>query len=213
MIELQNVVPRPLQSLGIRPDSTVFNTRCQFQAGKDHLILAPSGKGKSTLLHILYGLRKDWDGDVLWDGRSIRNWSSAEWTTVRSGRCTMVYQDLRLFPEQSAFDNIRINRDLAPHWDDHQIEEHAQTLGIDHLLGAKAGTLSYGQRQRVAILRALSQTFNWLFLDEPFSHLDAENTELALQLIRATVREQEAALLLVSLGEDYGLQDAERFIL
>ncbi len=213
MIELQQVIPHPLKSLGIRADSTVLATHCQFQKGKEHLILAPSGKGKSTLLHILYGLRKDWDGDVLWDGDSIRSWSTEEWTSLRREQCSMVYQDLRLFQEQTAFDNIRINRDLAPRWDDDQIRAHAHTLGVDHLLETEAGKLSYGQRQRIAILRALSQRFSWLFLDEPFSHLDADNTQMAMQLIRETAQEQAAAILLVSLGEDYGLTEASEYIL
>ena len=213
MIELQQLIPHPLKSLGIRADSTVLGTHCQFQQGKEHLILAPSGKGKSTLLHILYGLRTDWDGEVLWDGHSIRSWSKAEWTSLRRKNCSIVYQDLRLFPGRTAFDNIRINRDLAPYWDDDQIRTHAHTLGVGHLLETEADKLSYGQRQRMAILRALSQTFSWLFLDEPFSHLDAENTQLALQLIRKTAQEQEAAILLVSLGEDYGLTEALEYIL
>lgn len=213
MIELKNLVPSPLASLGIRADSTVFNTDCSFHSGQEHLIVAPSGKGKSTLLHILYGLRQDYTGEVFWQNASIRTFDQDRWTLLRQEQLSIVYQDLRLFPEQTALDNIRINRDLAPFWDDEEIRQHAALLEVDTLLEKEAATLSYGQRQRIAILRALSQRFSCLLLDEPFSHLDEANTDRALKLIRLVCQKQSAAMLLVSLGEDHGLTEAHKYTL
>ena len=77
-------------------------------------------------------------------------------------------------------------------------------MGIDHLLQQSCATLSYGQRQRVAIIRALCQPFDFLLLDEPFSHLDEANTEAAFQLIEQVCAEQKAGFILVSLGEKFG---------
>ena len=82
----------------------------------------------------------------------------------------------------------------------------AQNLGIENLLEKKCGELSYGQRQRVAIIRALSQPFEYLLLDEPFSHLDDENTQKACTLIETALAKNNAGLILVSLGEKYFLK-------
>ena len=71
-------------------------------------------------------------------------------------------------------------------------------------LTQKAETLSYGQRQRIAIVRALAQPFRYLMLDEPFSHLDLDNARLARELIDEQVGAQGATLVVASLGEDYG---------
>ena len=89
----------------------------------------------------------------------------------------------------------------------------AKNLGVSDLLDKACHTLSYGQRQRIAIIRALCQPFDFLLLDEPFSHLDEANTMKACQLIDEVVREQKASLILVSLGERFHFQYDEEYIL
>ncbi|MEM1119294.1 MAG: ATP-binding cassette domain-containing protein, partial [Bacteroidota bacterium] len=94
-----------------------------------------------------------------------------------------------------------------------EIKAMAAQLGVDHLLQQNCGTLSYGQRQRIAIIRALCQPFDFLFLDEPFSHLDALNTEAAFRLIQTVCTEQQTGFVLVSLGEQFGGQYDKELIL
>ena len=77
-------------------------------------------------------------------------------------------------------------------------------LGIENKWGQKCGLLSMGQQQRVAIIRALAQPYEWLILDEPFSHLDEENTRLCLRLINERTTEQGAGFVLTSLGDNHG---------
>jgi putative ABC transport system ATP-binding protein len=77
-------------------------------------------------------------------------------------------------------------------------------LGIEKHLNRNCSTLSYGERQRVAIVRALSQKPGVILMDEPFSHLDRKNTETALELILEKSAIAKSALIITSLGTDYG---------
>ena len=76
---------------------------------------------------------------------------------------------------------------------------------IDHIKGQSIQTLSQGQKQRVAIVRALIQPFDIIVLDEPFSHLDKENIKIAVSIITQRCTEEKAGLLLASLGDDYAI--------
>jgi putative ABC transport system ATP-binding protein len=83
-----------------------------------------------------------------------------------------------------------------------QDKEWLSLLGLDGKWNQKAETLSYGERQRVAIVRSLLQPFKWLLLDEPFSHLDNENTQKAATLIWNRVQELNAGMMVVDLEDN-----------
>lgn len=212
-IHLQNVRPEPLQSQGIAPESQLFAADFSFQPGKRYLVVAASGKGKSTLLHIIYGLRRDFDGTVQLDDRSVRDVEADQWAELRRDQFSIVFQDLRLFPDLTARENIELNNALTQHKTAAEIEAMAEQFGIAPLLDQPAATLSYGQRQRVALIRALCQPFKFLLLDEPFSHLDEANQRIGCDLIRAECEAQGAGLILVSLGERYFLEYDETVVL
>jgi ABC-type lipoprotein export system ATPase subunit len=201
---LLDTLPIPLQEQSIKGVSDIWKTNCLLEKGKNYLVTAPSGKGKSTFLHMLYGVRKDYIGQVKLDNQDINSFSLDDWSDLRKNQLSIVFQDLRLFPKLSALDNILIKATLTRIKEKTDIEAMAQRLGIANLLQQTCETLSYGQRQRVAIIRALCQPFDFLFLDEPFSHLDEANTRAAFQLIQEVCKEQKAGFVLVSLGEEYG---------
>jgi ABC-type lipoprotein export system ATPase subunit len=198
---------------GIQPNSNVFATESQLEKGKNYLVVAASGKGKSTLLHILYGLRKDYEGKVAFGGRDIRQFSPDDWAEARQSQFAMVFQDLRLFPQLSALDNILLKSSLTSAVSEAEIREMAGRLGVDAVLGQLTETLSYGQRQRIAIIRALCQPFDYLLLDEPFSHLDEENIRRASGLIDEICQKQNAGKIMVSLGERYLFAYDEEWVL
>jgi len=75
----------------------------------------------------------------------------------------------------------------------------ATRLGIGNKLDKKCGTCSYGEQQRIAIIRSLQQPFDFLLLDEPFSHLDEQNRSIAMQLIEEEATERKAAIILADL--------------
>ncbi|MBR9916048.1 MAG: ATP-binding cassette domain-containing protein [Algicola sp.] len=206
MIELQQLRPAPLVSLGLNPESDIFGTDCTLEQGANYLIEAPSGKGKSTILHILYGLRKDYEGEAKLDDQLLLGLSPNEISNLRQSRLSIVFQDLRLFTQMTALENIQLNTTWPGSVSDDKIREMAKRLGVDHLLDKQASTLSYGQRQRIAIIRALAKPFDYLFLDEPFSHLDEENTKLACDLVQERARENKAGIILASLGERFYLE-------
>ncbi|MBI1226840.1 MAG: ATP-binding cassette domain-containing protein [Bacteroidetes bacterium] len=205
MIELKNIQPIPLKEMpgGISSDSGVYSTHCLFEKGKKYLVNAASGKGKSTLLHIIYGIRSDYDGLVSLEGNDIRELGANEWAACRQRQLSIVFQDLRLFPQLTGLENIELKNGQTDCISKEEMMDWAEELGMAAYLQQTAATLSYGQRQRIAILRSLCQPFDLLLLDEPFSHLDEENTRKASNLIEETCKKRGAGFVLVSLGEEY----------
>ena len=213
MITLQNLLPHPLKEQGVNSDTEIWGKELSFKKGKKHLVLAPSGKGKSTLLHCIYGLRKDFDGTILVKNKNIKSYLSDELAEMRQDSLSIVFQDLRLFDQLTAEENILLKSDLKDFKTAAQILKMAKQLGVDSLLKKTCGTLSFGQRQRIAIIRSLCQPFDFLLLDEPFSHLDQANIKAATQLIETECNAQNAGLIIVSLGEDYFFSYDEKIIL
>lgn len=205
MITFSNVRPHPLKEMpqGINPNSGVFATECRFEKGKNYLVAAPSGKGKSTFAHIIYGLRKDYDGSVQLSGKDIRTFSPGDWAERRQRHFSIVFQDLRLFSGLTALENILLKAGLTDETQAEEVQKMAAELGVSDVLENLSETLSYGQRQRVAIIRALCQPFDFLLLDEPFSHLDDENIRRACRLIQEKCRQRQAGILLTSFGQRY----------
>jgi ABC-type lipoprotein export system ATPase subunit len=208
MIELKKVIPIPLLENGLNPNSEVFNRESLvFEKGKNYLISANSGKGKSTLIHAIYGLRSDFEGDIFVENKNVKEHSMDDWATIRQKKMAIVFQDLRLFLHLTARENILLKSQLTS--DEKRdpsvfdLENWAKRLGIAEYLDKTCATLSYGQRQRVAIVRALAQPFDYLLLDEPFSHLDKENIAIATDIIKEACAAQNAGLILVSLGDVY----------
>ena len=213
MIELQNIKPTPLLPNGIKANSQTWGTSYQFKKGKKYLITAPSGKGKSTFIHIIYGLRFDYEGELVLEGQAARKIDKLTWSEIRQKQLSVVFQDLRLFLQLTSLENIQIKNDLQPHKTVGEIEEMAEYLGVKDLLDKACATLSYGQRQRIAIIRSLCQPFDFLLLDEPFSHLDEENIQKVTELINQECIQQKAGLILVSLGERYKFEYHDELIL
>jgi putative ABC transport system ATP-binding protein len=179
--------------------SEVWGTQLKIEPQTFNLISAHSGKGKSTLLHLLYGLRKDFSGEVIMDGKNIQKQTTYNWTSLRSTQIALLFQELKLFPKLCARENI----ELIPQINQNAPSglEMAKQLGMEGFLTKPVETLSFGQRQRIALIRTLRKPFKLLLLDEPFSHLDQENTNLASNLINEIARANQATALVTSLGE------------
>ncbi len=211
-IQLNNTIPHPIKE-NFNTHSDVWYSDCRFSKGKSYLTTAPSGRGKSTFLHILYGLRKDFDGEVIISDKKINTFTRNDWAQLRQKDFSIVFQNLRLFPQLTGLENIQIKNQLQSVKTQAAIEEMAERLGVKEILQQTCGTMSYGQRQRIAIIRALCQPFSFLLLDEPFSHLDDDNMKRACTLIKEEVQQQGAGMILVSLGEKYLFEFDEEIIL
>jgi putative ABC transport system ATP-binding protein len=110
-----------------------------------------------------------------------------------------MFQDLRLFPNQTVFQNIEVKRQLNAYHPVNKIKEFAERLGVAHKLDMACSTCSYGEQQRVAIVRCLMQPFDFLLLDEPFSNLDENNRQKAMDLMLEEAEKRKAGILLADL--------------
>lgn len=204
-IEFKKVIPEPIKS-NYNPESEIWNQHFKLEEGKEYIINAKSGKGKSTFIQIIYGIRKDFEGTILVNSENIKDLSNDALALLRQQNLSILFQDLRLFGDLSARDNILVNAALNISSPLHLIDKWASQLGISHLLEKQVNLLSYGERQRIALIRTLIQPFDWVLLDEPFSHLDLGNTKIAYQLIKQRALEQNAGILITTLGEDHFLE-------
>ena len=212
-IRLEYLIPLPMLSQQ-RGESEIWETsRLNFEPGLNYLVGAPSGRGKTSLLSIIYGLRKDYKGKVFIDETDISTLGEKEWSVLRKTRLSFIFQGLELFDELTAIENIKLKNSITRHKSEKEIQEMASRLGIGDFLQRKTGILSFGQQQRVAIIRALCQPFHYLLADECFSHMDHKNSKLAYDLISEECKAQDAGLILSSLNSSEELTSSKKLIL
>jgi ABC-type lipoprotein export system ATPase subunit len=202
-IILNKVMPKPLASINHASDS-IWGNFIELKAGSHILLNASSGKGKSTFTMTTLGLRKDYSGSIHYNEENIHDFSNEQWTEIRQSKISVVFQDLQLFPNLTVAENLLLKNELKKVYTEGELKKQLQALEIEDKWTQKCGLLSMGQQQRVAIIRALSQPFEWLLLDEPFSHLDEENTQKCLHLIKQRCMEQNAGFVLTTLGDKHG---------
>lgn len=193
--------------------SDVWMKDITFQRKQTYLIEAASGVGKSSLCSFIFGYRSDYSGSIRFDNLSIKEFSSEVWNTIRSKHISLLFQELRLFPELTAFENILIKNNLTHYKSNDSIHRMFEQLNIADKMDAKVEKLSWGQRQRVAVIRSLCQPFDFLILDEPISHLDEENAKLMAELIASESQMQDAGVIVTSIGKHLPLAYSQTFAL
>lgn len=197
-IKLQEIVPDYIEKENIN-GSQVWGKNIVIENGEHLHIVAPSGKGKTSLIHFIYGLRKDYSGIISYDDTDTKKLSVESFSSFRQKKVSIIFQDLRLFPEQNVRENIEIKRLLNPYHPSAVVDEMAKRLGIEKKLDQLAKTCSYGEQQRIAIIRSLMQPFDFLLLDEPYSHLDDANRKKAMDLIYEECEKRNAAMIFADL--------------
>ena len=181
--------------------SEIWNSKVTFERGHLYLVEAESGKGKSTFCSYISGYRHDYAGHILFDETDISTYKMYDWVNFRRRHISHLFQELRLFPELTAFENVEIKNQLTRWKSSTQIKEWFEQLDIADKLGVEVGKMSYGQQQRVAMMRALVQPFDFLLLDEPISHLDDNNAQTMTKIMLTEARQQEAAVIVTSIGK------------
>lgn len=179
--------------------SEVWGKSLNIKKGEYVKIVAPSGSGKTSLMHFLYGIRNEYYGNIRYNGKDIKKFVIEDFARYRKDHISIVFQDLKLFPEQTVWENIELKRQLNPYHNSERIKQMAEELGIGDKLQTKSRICSYGEQQRIAIIRSLMQPFDLLLLDEPFSHLDTQNSQKAMQLMLDESQKRNAAILFVDL--------------
>lgn len=202
-ITIQNLIPIPLKENILKRNSDVWNKHLVFSDKERVKIKAPSGTGKTTLIHVLYKIRTDYEGSLQYNNHNLNSISGDELAKYRQHKLSIIFQDLRLFENLTARENIELNRIMQqPCYLAERIDEMAERLHIAHILEQRAALCSYGEQQRIAIIRALIQPFELLLMDEPFSHLDVENTRRAAELIAEECERRKAGFVLTDLDDD-----------
>lgn len=185
--------------------SQVWRTTREFSRGRNYVVEAPSGTGKSSLCAFIYGNRRDYLGRILFDGADISSLTPSRWQQLRRTQLAYLPQELDLFPELTALQNISLKNDLTGHVSREWIMAKMEELGIADRADFPVGKMSIGQQQRVAIIRAVCQPFSFLLIDEPVSHLDARNNILAAKIIQEEATRQGAAIIATSVGNRIGI--------
>ena len=187
--------------------SEIWEGDVVLEKGKLYIIAAESGTGKSSLCAYVYGARRDYSGTIFFDGEDVSTFSIDHWQYLRRNSLAYLPQELDLFPELSAWQNIELKRRLTNFTPEKKVEEWLERLGIADRRDFPIGKMSIGQQQRVGIIRALCQPFDFLWLDEPVSHLDPENNRIAAEMILEEASCQKAAVVATSVGNHLAIPD------
>ncbi len=168
-------------------------------------IVGPSGSGKSTLLHILGTLDQPDLGGVFLHGNNITRLQGNKLAAFRNKHIGFVFQFHHLLPEFSALENVCIPGWLTRKPKDEvrkSAEELLVLLGLKHRLGNKPAQLSGGEQQRVAVARALINSPDIVFADEPTGNLDTANAKELHELFFDLRRQFNQTFLIVTHNEE-----------
>ena len=206
-ITLKNALPSVFKG-DKNISSDVWLTDVTFITGKRYIVSAESGTGKSSLCAYIYGSRRDYEGFIFFNGEDIRGFRIPDWQRLRRESIAYLPQELSLFPELTARENIILKNDLTGHFTREKIDSLMARIGLSGRENFPVGKMSIGQQQRVAIIRALCQPFRFILLDEPVSHLDEHNNRIVASIIEEEAAHNNAAVISTSVGNHLLLSDA-----
>ncbi len=170
-----------------------------LKAGELLAITGPSGTGKTTLLHLLAGLLRPVSGEVHYGTLNLAAASETAREGFRRRNVGYVFQDFHLMQGLSALENVELGLRVAganrPHL---RAQDTLKRLDLGHRLNHRPGQLSTGERQRVAVARAVAHRPGLLLVDEPTAHLDRNRAGAALNLLLDAAAELGATLIVVT---------------
>jgi putative ABC transport system ATP-binding protein len=174
----------------------------ELRQGEVHLLMGPSGSGKSTLLAVLSGLLRPDQGQVFALGRDIWQLTEEELERFRLRYCSYIFQGYNLFPALSAREQLEIVLKWGEGCSQREARKRADyvlgRLGLTHRAHLRPAELSGGEKQRVAIGRALVKNPTFIFADEPTAALDWDNGQQAMQLLCECARHFGSMVLVVT---------------
>jgi putative ABC transport system ATP-binding protein len=172
-----------------------------FEPGTLSLVMGPSGSGKTTLLSMLGCLLSPDDGTVFVEGVAVNQLTEAEKTAVRQSKIGFVFQAFRLFHSLSAMENVALGFEIRDSAETQRMEKSEDLLrqfGLGDKLDEEPDNLSPGEKQRVAVARALAGNPPILLADEPTASLDAKAGKNICEILRGQVDEYGRTVVVVS---------------
>lgn len=172
---------------GKHQEQALKNINLQIAKGKIAAIYGPSGCGKTSLLNIISGLDRQYEGVLEFKGESLRDLSEIELTQFRKDKIGFVFQNFNLIPHQSVLDNVKLPlyvKDLSDREMTMIAKEQLSNLGMEPFMAKNVKQLSGGQKQRVAIARALVNQPDMIVADEPTGSLDSQSQEMVLEVFK-----------------------------
>jgi putative ABC transport system ATP-binding protein len=181
-------------------------TEVSFSAfpGEVSLLLGPSGSGKSTLLTILAGLQEPTEGQAFLFGQDIRHYSRQALQRLRAARIGFIFQAFHLLGSLTAQENILLVMKFNHARKKEALDRSQELLarfGIAHLRGAYPRTMSQGEKQRVAVARALANDASLIIADEPTGSLATEQGMGIVSLLRESATAENRCVIIASHDE------------
>ncbi|HEX4741502.1 MAG TPA: ABC transporter ATP-binding protein [Caulobacteraceae bacterium] len=169
--------------------------------GQVTMVMGPSGSGKSTLIAALSGLLRPDEGSVSALGEDLWKGGSGRIDRFRLQHCGFIFQGFNLFPALTALEQVALvlrHQGLSKAEARRTAEEALDEVGLRPRMRQRPGELSGGEKQRIAIARAIAKRPALLFADEPTSALDGENGQIVIRLLRRAAVEHQAAVVCVT---------------
>ncbi len=187
-------------SVDIRHRLGAFSLDAAFETGgRLTALFGPSGSGKTSLVNLIGGLLRPDEGRIVADGRVLVDTGAGIFVPKHKRRIGYVFQDARLFPHMTVGQNLRYGRFFTPASERYSdMDGVVELLGIGHLLDRKPGSLSGGEKQRVAIGRALLASPRLILMDEPLASLDEQRKAEILPYIERLRDETKIPIVYVS---------------
>ena len=184
-----------------RARAILVDASLHVAAGEYIAVMGESGSGKSTLLNLIAGLDVPDRGRVLFDDEDITHWDDTKRTLLRRSSMGFVFQAFHLLPHLSVERNVALPLALNGMYGAQaqmRVDELLSSVGLQAQRCSLPATLSGGEMQRVAVARALVHRPKLVLADEPTGNLDAESAQEILELLRAQLRQDGAAGILVT---------------
>lgn len=211
-LEIKNVVKE--YSLGKMKFRALEDINLSFEKGELVSIMGESGSGKSTLMNLIGGLDSDYQGDILIDGKNLKDFKDKQLDDYRKKKIGFVFQSFNLIPHLSILDNVTIALTLSNVKESVKNEKAIEILtklGLKEQIKKKPTQLSGGQKQRVAIARALAIKPVLLLCDEPTGNLDSRTSQDVIGLLKASSMKLDQTIIMITHNEEIA-QMADRTI-
>ncbi len=175
---------------------------CSIPKGALTTISGPSGSGKTTFMYALAGLSEEVKGEVSYGDVSLYSLGTTERDHFRLKNISFIFQHLNLFGFMNVEDNIRLNyilrNEKVSREVEERIDEYLDIMKLGEVRKKEIQTLSGGEKQRIAIIRAFISGAKYIFADEPTGNLDRENSYLFMDCLKDIMEESDATVVLVT---------------